>query len=118
MSKRLGIIWNYLAHYKYLIVIVVGVLVVGVVDDNSIRQHIRYQIEIASLRAEIDKYQTQYESDMQQLRDMRRGPEAFGKIARQRYFMKADDEDIFVLSTDIPEEINENETESENETIK
>ncbi len=47
MSKRLGIIWNYLAHYKYLIVIVVGVLVVGVIDDNSIRQHIRYQIQIA-----------------------------------------------------------------------
>jgi len=118
MSKRLGIIWNYLSHYKYLIVIVAGVLVVGVLDDNSIRQHIRYQIEIASLRAEIDKYQTQYENDMQQLRDMRRGPEAFGKIARQRYFMKADDEDIFVLSTDIPEEINDNETEIENETIK
>ena len=26
MSKKLGIIWNYLAHYKYLIVIVTGVL--------------------------------------------------------------------------------------------
>ena len=25
MSKKLGIIWNYLAHYKYLIVIVPGV---------------------------------------------------------------------------------------------
>ena len=44
MSKKLGIIWNYLAHYKYLIVIVTGVLVVGVVDDNSVRQHIKYQI--------------------------------------------------------------------------
>lgn len=54
MSKKLGIIWNYLAHYKYLIVIVAGVLVVGVVDDNSVRQHIRYQIEIATLRSEIE----------------------------------------------------------------
>lgn len=35
---------------------------------------------------------------------MRLGPEVFGKIARERYFMKADDEDIFVLSTDLPEE--------------
>lgn len=54
MSKKLGIIWNYLAHYKYLIVIVAGVLVVGVVDDNSVRQHIKYQIEIATLRSEIE----------------------------------------------------------------
>ena len=104
MSKRLGIIWNYLAHYKYLIVIVVGVLVVGVIDDNSIRQHIRYQIQIAGLRSEIDKYNAQLEKDTRLLKEMRKGPQVFGKIARERYFMKADDEDIFVLSSDIPDE--------------
>lgn len=104
MSKRLGIIWNYLAHYKYLIVIVVGVLVVGVVDDNSIRQHIRYQIQIAGLRSEIDKYNAQLEKDTRLLKEMRKGPQIFGKIARERYFMKADNEDIFVLSSDISDE--------------
>ena len=103
MSKRLGIIWNYLAHYKYLIVIVVGVLVVGVIDDNSIRQHIRYQIQIAGLRSEIDKYNAQLEKDTRLLKKMRKGPQVFGKIARERYFMKADNEDIFVLSSDIPD---------------
>ena len=116
MSKRLGIIWNYLAHYKYLIVIVVGVLVVGVVDDNSIRQHILYRIQISQLQAEIDKYRTQYENDSRQLREMRKGPAVFGKIARERYFMKADDEDIFVLSTDLPKD--DNEQENNNETIE
>ena len=104
MSKRLGIIWNYLSHYKYLIVIVVGVLVVGVIDDNSIRQHIRYQIQIAGLRSEIDKYNAQLEKDTRLLKEMRKGPQVFGKIARERYFMKADNEDIFVLSSDIPDE--------------
>lgn len=104
MSKRLGIIWNYLAHYKYLIVIVVGVLVVGVIDDNSIRQHIRYQIQIAGLRSEIEKYNAQLERDTRMLKEMRKGPKVFGKIARERYFMKTDDEDIFVLSSDIPDE--------------
>ena len=104
MSKRLGIIWNYLAHYKYLIVIVVGVLVVGVIDDNSIRQHIRYQIQIAGLRSEIDKYNAQLEKDTRLLKEMRKGPQIFGKIARERYFMKADNEDIFVLSSDISDE--------------
>lgn len=103
MSKRLGIIWNYLAHYKYLIVIVVGVLVVGVIDDNSIRQHIRYQIQIAGLRSEIEKYNAQLERDNRMLKEMRKGPKVFGKIARERYFMKTDDEDIFVLSSDIPD---------------
>ena len=105
MSQKLSIIWNYLAHYKYLIVIIVGVLIVGVVDDNSIRQHIKYQLQIATLREEIGKYREQYEKDSRQLKEMRQGPDVFGKIARERYFMKSDDEDIFVLSTDLPDEV-------------
>ena len=105
MSQKLSIIWNYLAHYKYLIVIVAGVLIVGVVDDNSIRQHIKYQLQIATLREEIGKYRDQYEKDSRQLKEMRQGPDVFGKIARERYFMKSDDEDIFVLSTDLPDEV-------------
>ena len=105
MSQKLSIVWNYLAHYKYLIVIIAGVLIVGVVDDNSIRQHIKYQLQIATLREEIEKYRDQYEKDSRQLKEMRQGPDVFGKIARERYFMKSDDEDIFVLSTDLPDEV-------------
>lgn len=117
MSQKISIIWNYLAHYKYLIVIIAGILIVGVVDDNSIRQHIKYQIEIAALRSEIDGYRQQYEKDLHQLKEMRKGNEVFGKIARERYFMKADDEDIFVLSTDLPDDVGVN-GESESATAK
>ena len=115
MSKQLGIIWNYLSHYKYLIVIVVGVLIIGVVDDDSIYQHVKYQMQINTLRSEIEKYTNQYQEDYKQLREMRRGAKAYEKIARERYFMKADDEDIFVLSTDLPEN---NQEEQENETAE
>lgn len=104
MSQKLSIVWNYLAHYKYLMVIIAGVLIVGVVDDNSIRQHIKYQLQIATLREEIEKYRDQYEKDSRQLKEMRQ-TDVFGKIARERYFMKSDDEDIFVLSTDLPDEV-------------
>ena len=34
------------------------------------------------------------------IRELDRNPKAMEKIARERYFMKADDEDIFVLSDD------------------
>ena len=37
---------------------------------------------------------------MQRLKDLNTSPDAIAKIARERYFMKADDEDIFVLSDD------------------
>lgn len=47
---------------------------------------------------------------------MRVDPKAYQKIARENYFMKADDEDIFVLSTDLPN--NNNEEDLENETVE
>ena len=56
-----------------------------------------------------------YTEDSKVLREMRMGTRAYEKIARERYFMKADDEDIFVLSTDLPKN---NDEEIENETVE
>lgn len=89
-----------LCHYKYIIVSVVGILIVGVVDDNSFRKFIELEIQIDDLKSEIKKYNLQNEADTKQLRELKRNPKAIEKIARERYFMKADDEDIYVLSTD------------------
>ena len=89
-----------LCHYKYIIVSVVGILIVGVVDDNSFRKFIELELQIDDLKSEIKKYNSQNEADTKQLRELKRNPKAIEKTARERYFMKADDEDIYVLSTD------------------
>lgn len=62
------------------------------------------------MKAEIDAYNAQYEKDEHMLKELQRNPKAITKIARERYFMKADDEDIFVLSDDKKKEDNNNET--------
>lgn len=116
MNRRLGLIWNYVSHYKYLITVIVGGLIVGVVDENSIRQHLKYQFQIRNLNAEIEKYNSQNENDLKTLKEMQSGTKAYEKIARERYFMKADDEDIFVLSTDLPTD--ENIQEDNDETVE
>lgn len=102
MSNRLGIIWNLLARYKYLITIVVGVALVGFIDENSFLKRIQYDLQISQLKDEIKKYNDRNEAATKELRGIRRDPKAIEKIARERYFMKADDEDIYVLSTDLP----------------
>ncbi|WP_230204682.1 MULTISPECIES: FtsB family cell division protein [Prevotellaceae] len=98
--SRLNVIWSMLCHYKYIIVSVIGILIVGVVDDNSFRKFIELELQIDDLKSEIKKYNSQNEADTKQLRELKRNPKAIEKIARERYFMKADDEDIYVLSTD------------------
>ena len=51
-------------------------------------------------QAEIQRYDRQYQHDTQQLKDLKTDSGAIARVARERYFMKADDEDIFVLSDD------------------
>lgn len=100
MASKLNQLWSFLSHYKYLIVVVIGVAVVGFLDDNSFMKRVEYELQISDLKAEINKYEAQHEADSRQLLELRRNPKAIEKIARERYFMKADDEDIFVLSDD------------------
>lgn len=93
------------SHYKYAITIVMGLLLVGFVDENSFLHRVRLEMQISDLEDEIERYNAQNESDLKQLKAMKRSTRAFEKIARERYFMKADDEDIYVLSDDPKEKI-------------
>lgn len=58
-------------------------------------------MQIRDLKEQIAKYNDQY-ADQAKLKEIRMNPNAITKIARERYFMKADDEDIFVLSDELP----------------
>ena len=100
MSKITGHILGFLSRFKFHIVILLGVLIVGVLDENSFMKRIEYAYQIKDLKAEIQKYDRQYHHDTQQLKDSKRDPKAIARIARERYFMKTEDEDIFVLSDD------------------
>lgn len=97
---RLKLILALISHYKYAITIIISVLTVGFVDENSFLHRFQLEMQISDLEEEIAKYNAQNESDLKKLKEMRQGPQAFQKIARERYFMKADDEDIYVLSDD------------------
>ena len=85
---------------KYSVVVVLGVLIVGFLDENSVMSHLRNRHRIGELQEEIDKYNAEFQRDQAQIRELDRNPKAIEKIARERYYMKADDEDIFVLSDD------------------
>lgn len=98
--KKLLIRINQSRVLKYAVVIVLGITLVGFVGDNSVWSHFRNKQKIAELQSEIKMHQERYEHDQAQLRQLDRDPKAIEKIARERYFMKTDNEDIFVLSDD------------------
>ncbi len=85
---------------KYSVVCIAGVLIVGFLDENSVWSHIKNLQRIDELTEETERYNADFQRDQAQIRELETNPKAMEKIARERYFMKADDEDIFVLSDD------------------
>ena len=85
---------------KYAVVCIAGVLIVGFLDENSVWSHLKNLQRISELTEETEKYNADYQRDQAKIRELDKDPKAIEKIARERYFMKADDEDIFVLSDD------------------
>ena len=85
---------------KYGVVALVGVILIGFVDENSVWHHMANKQRINELQEEIDAYTQQNKNDQAQIQKLDSDPKAIKKIARERYFMKADNEDIFVLSDD------------------
>lgn len=87
-------------YFKYAVVSLFGLLLIGFLDDNSLWSHFKNRQRITELTEEKARYEADFERDQAQIKELDKNPKAIEKIARERYFMKADDEDIFVLSDD------------------
>lgn len=104
MSRRLNQIWNWIRRYKYLFVTGVFVLVIGVLDENSFLNRYDTKRQIREMKQEIRFYTEMYEQDTERLMDLNRNPETVTRIARERYLMKNEDEDVFVVTKSDNEE--------------
>lgn len=100
---KINNIWSYVARHKYLITVIVGVLLVGVVDENSFRKYAILKMHQDELEQKLAECEEQFERDSVRLRALNASQKGVERIARERYFMKRPNEDIFVLSTDTRE---------------
>ena len=82
---------------KYLIALGVFIVAIGFVGESSIVNRIGQQQEISRLKGEIDEYKRKFEQDKMTLHALKNDPEAIREVARSRYFMKTDNEDIFIV---------------------
>ncbi len=106
--KKLKSIWRGICRIrglKYMVVCLIAAVLIGFVDENSVWHHFQNRQKISQLEENIEVQRGIHQRNQERLKELNNNPNAIRKIARERYFMKADDEDIFVLSDD---EVNEN----------
>ena len=84
--------WS-IPYMKYLVVLVIGVVLIGFVGSNSVLAHFQNK-----LKEEIDHFESEYQRDQSEIHQLQSNPKAMERIARERYFMKYADEEIFVLN--------------------
>ena len=102
MEKLLNV-WHFIRRHKYLITLGTFLLIIGVLDENSLIQRASHRAEIHNLNSEISRYRKQFEEDSKLLKEISSNEEALEKVAREKYFMKKENEDIYVFEGDYNE---------------
>lgn len=99
--NKLADVWSLIRRHKYGVVTAFFLLIIGVLDENSLVQRFAHRREMHRLKTEIEHYQRQYEEDSRMLKEITGNRDALEKVARERYLMKQENEDIFVFQEDI-----------------
>lgn len=82
---------------KYLITIALFVIIVVFVDENSLMNQQERSEEIERLQEDISILKAQYEEDTRKLNSLSEYDHIV-RMAREKYFMKRPDEDVFVVN--------------------
>ena len=96
MSKLLTV-WHFVCRYKYLITVLIFLVVLGVLDENSLVRRYSNKREIGRLHEEIGNYRREYDESTRKLNELMENSEAIEKIAREKYLMKKPNEDIYII---------------------
>ncbi len=75
----------------------VFVVIICFLDANNLMRRFGHWREIHSLHVEIDEYHKMYERDTERLKELQSTPEVIEKIAREKYLMKNQNEDIYIF---------------------
>jgi len=82
---------------KYVIAVLFFVVWMVFFDQNNMIERIKAIRQLHQLRHDKAYYQEKIKSDTRKLQELRTNRENLEKFAREQYFMKKDNEDIFVV---------------------
>ena len=66
-------------------------------DKESLKVYVENEIEIHRLESQIQEYRDAYDRDSEALEKLNVSPSELEKIAREEYFMKKENEDIYIV---------------------
>lgn len=80
---------------RYVLTALVGLLWASFVSEIDLIFLAKSQLELNRLERQVAHYEREIESTRSQLEDLSTNPERLERFARETYFMKRDNEDVF-----------------------
>ena len=97
MMNRL---WNKIPPFfrnKYVFTFIVFIVWLFFFDQNNWIAQMQYQFELNKLDNEREFYEEEIKIVTQDLKELQTNPKSLEKFAREKYLMKKDNEEVFVL---------------------
>ncbi|MBR2191972.1 MAG: septum formation initiator family protein [Bacteroidaceae bacterium] len=82
---------------KYILALGIFIALIGFIGEHCLRERYKRKVEIAELESKINEQKQKFEEDNKKLERLKKDPEAVRRVAREQYFMKTDDEDVFII---------------------
>lgn len=80
-----------------ILILMVLIVVLFIFSDSSVIKRYRYESQIKELKSQIEYYREQTNVDRKKLRELQSNNEDLEKFARENYFMKKENEDVFII---------------------
>ena len=82
---------------KYLIAIVIFILIILFFDDNNLIKRFSLGSEKHELESQIEFYENEIKESNRKYLELKNDEKHLEKFAREEYFMKKKDEDIYII---------------------
>jgi len=82
---------------KYLLVLIAVLVWFMFFDQNNLIQQYRYSRQLKDFRAEKEYYLQEIARDSIDLDKLKNNPEELERYAREKYLMKRENEDIYII---------------------
>lgn len=89
---------KYLSKLNIYVVVTIGFLALTfIAGDSNLYMRYKYDEKIRDLEKEIKYYKEEIETNQEKLNNLHTDKEGLERFAREEYFMKKEDEDIFII---------------------
>ena len=82
---------------RYFISAAIFLVWIAFFDQNNLITQIQYRLELNKLEEEKEFYQEEIKQIRADLKELKTNPKTLEKFAREKYLMKKDEEEIFVI---------------------